>query len=327
LFNNLLWGSPDTEDEQTTARRRVQTVMRDQKMKALFEAGKSSKEIAIETGFSLQTVYGALRREGVELLIGAPRRRARPKGDRNAAIIEKYKNGASVNQIGTEYGVTRERVCQILRPHNLTNIKLEQRRVARELAESEREAIKEKMKGDRAAQVAAAIEIVRAGGSRNDAVRQTGLPVHLVLDACDKAGLPRHHGRWKREAEFQDRIKQIREKREQGKTWEEIGRAEYSWAIRHMPDVKSGRGKRHKKTPTEPRSAAIEQNARPASDPWTEERIIALRRMYFDGCSTQQIADVLGEGITRNAVIGKTNRLRAEKQLLPLDVPASEIAE
>ncbi|NIJ40371.1 GcrA cell cycle regulator [Parvibaculum indicum] len=42
---------------------------------------------------------------------------------------------------------------------------------------------------------------------------------------------------------------------------------------------------------------------------WTEAHIDALRKMWADGYSCSQIAKALGDGITRNAVIGKVHRL------------------
>ena len=42
---------------------------------------------------------------------------------------------------------------------------------------------------------------------------------------------------------------------------------------------------------------------------WTEERVDQLKTLWTEGLSASQIARVLGEGITRNAVIGKVHRL------------------
>lgn len=42
---------------------------------------------------------------------------------------------------------------------------------------------------------------------------------------------------------------------------------------------------------------------------WTEERIETLRTMWAARHSAKTIAGVLGEGVTRNAVIGKIHRL------------------
>lgn len=43
--------------------------------------------------------------------------------------------------------------------------------------------------------------------------------------------------------------------------------------------------------------------------PWTEQRIADLKKLYVDGFSASKIAAELGNGLTRNAVIGKIHRL------------------
>lgn len=42
---------------------------------------------------------------------------------------------------------------------------------------------------------------------------------------------------------------------------------------------------------------------------WTNEKVELLRRLWLDGKSASQIAAELGDGVTRNAVIGKVHRL------------------
>lgn len=42
---------------------------------------------------------------------------------------------------------------------------------------------------------------------------------------------------------------------------------------------------------------------------WTDERVDQLRKLWMEGLSASQIANTLGEGVTRNAVIGKVHRL------------------
>jgi GcrA cell cycle regulator len=42
---------------------------------------------------------------------------------------------------------------------------------------------------------------------------------------------------------------------------------------------------------------------------WTDERVEQLKQHWTDGKSASQIAGLLGDGITRNAVIGKVHRL------------------
>lgn len=51
---------------------------------------------------------------------------------------------------------------------------------------------------------------------------------------------------------------------------------------------------------------------------WTEERIEALRKHWDDGLSASQIAEKLGEGVTRNAVIGKAHRLGLKSRPSPV---------
>ena len=42
---------------------------------------------------------------------------------------------------------------------------------------------------------------------------------------------------------------------------------------------------------------------------WTDERVELLKKLWSDGLSASQIAAELGDGVTRNAVIGKVHRL------------------
>ena len=43
---------------------------------------------------------------------------------------------------------------------------------------------------------------------------------------------------------------------------------------------------------------------------WTDERVETLKKLWMEGLSASQIAGELGEGVTRNAVIGKVHRLK-----------------
>ena len=42
---------------------------------------------------------------------------------------------------------------------------------------------------------------------------------------------------------------------------------------------------------------------------WTDDRVELLRKLWLDGHSASQISAELGQGVTRNAVIGKVHRL------------------
>ncbi|HUV32684.1 MAG TPA: GcrA family cell cycle regulator [Devosiaceae bacterium] len=50
---------------------------------------------------------------------------------------------------------------------------------------------------------------------------------------------------------------------------------------------------------------------------WTDERVELLKRLWMEGLSASQIAAELGEGVTRNAVIGKVHRLKLSGRAKP----------
>ncbi len=51
---------------------------------------------------------------------------------------------------------------------------------------------------------------------------------------------------------------------------------------------------------------------------WTEDRIDQLKKLWDAGLSASQIAKELGEGVTRNAVIGKAHRLSLKSRPSPV---------
>ncbi|MDR3476326.1 MAG: GcrA family cell cycle regulator [Devosia sp.] len=50
---------------------------------------------------------------------------------------------------------------------------------------------------------------------------------------------------------------------------------------------------------------------------WTEERVELLKKLWMEGFSASQIAAELGDGVTRNAVIGKVHRLKLSGRAKP----------
>ena len=42
---------------------------------------------------------------------------------------------------------------------------------------------------------------------------------------------------------------------------------------------------------------------------WTEERVKKLKELWGKGSTASQIAEIIGGGVSRNAVIGKAHRL------------------
>jgi GcrA cell cycle regulator len=51
---------------------------------------------------------------------------------------------------------------------------------------------------------------------------------------------------------------------------------------------------------------------------WTDERIETLRSLWEKGLTASQIAEKLGEGLSRNAVIGKAHRLGLKSRPSPV---------
>lgn len=60
---------------------------------------------------------------------------------------------------------------------------------------------------------------------------------------------------------------------------------------------------------------------------WTDERIAKLSKLWDAGLSASQIAEKLGEGVTRNAVIGKAHRLGLASRPSPVKQDASKPAK
>ena len=51
---------------------------------------------------------------------------------------------------------------------------------------------------------------------------------------------------------------------------------------------------------------------------WTDERVTLLKQLWGEGKTAAEIAKFLGDGITRNAVIGKAHRLKLSSRLSPI---------
>ena len=56
-----------------------------------------------------------------------------------------------------------------------------------------------------------------------------------------------------------------------------------------------------------------------AGSPWNRERDDQLQRLWEAGKSGEQIARALGEGFTKNSVIGRVHRLQLERRPNPVE--------
>jgi GcrA cell cycle regulator len=64
-------------------------------------------------------------------------------------------------------------------------------------------------------------------------------------------------------------------------------------------------------------NAGFEDSQGGAKLSWTDERVELLKKLWGEGLSASQIAARLGQGITRNAVIGKVHRLNLSGRAQP----------
>lgn len=51
---------------------------------------------------------------------------------------------------------------------------------------------------------------------------------------------------------------------------------------------------------------------------WSDDRVALLKRLWGEGKTAAEIAKELGDGVTRNAVIGKAHRLKLSSRMSPI---------
>ncbi len=262
--------------------------------------------------------------------------RSGEKDDRNDIWCKLYEEGKTATDIGAMYGVSRERVYQILRKANLIERKWQRRRLASELIETDRLEIKAaKEEIDRQL-----IELVRGGLSIASAAGQLNLTVPHAMNVCQKHGVVSLHGRWR---DFSGRRNRLTEIVESGYSLnialltvsaEEGRQVTYNWVHRNCQELLAkNRRPANSVIPQPPEkppaTPQIQQHAirqvYPEID-WDEARQRRLCELWFKGSSAQQVADIFGD-CTRNAVIGQIRRLRVAGKLLSPDLKVSRQPE
>lgn len=253
--------------------------------------------------------------------------------NRNLSMAHDYEiEGLSLIDLAKKHGITRERVCQILRPAGIIESRGERNRIAREEAQAESQAIKAKFKADRAAKLAEVVHLVKQGYSINEAARRhPGLPKNLYAQAVKDAGVVSRHGRWRDQSKKVARARELRKAR---MSWiaisdqlkvEGFGGIYPAWVDRHCPDLMQEdayqpRADGSKKPIVRANSKARKTRRIPKpivniDDHWTPRLITRLLRLWLGGATAQQIADIFGEPFTRSSILGKLNRLRENGQL------------
>jgi sigma-70-like protein len=84
------------------------------------EAGRSIKDTAAELGVSYSTVFARAKRAGIAFK-RPPSPCIRVSDPSGEEMVKLYAEGQTLHQIGVRYGVTRERVRQILAKHHGIN--------------------------------------------------------------------------------------------------------------------------------------------------------------------------------------------------------------
>jgi len=133
---------------------------------------------------------------------------------RNAEIIAKYAEDPKVNsseKLGKKYGISRERVCQILRPANVIANAQERRAVAKEALKEASKKIRQDTMEAMETKLLQAMELVRGGMSERQAAGTVGLLkrgtfVNTLNKRCRLAGIPVGHGKHKDNTQRRARI-------------------------------------------------------------------------------------------------------------------------
>lgn len=168
---------------------------------------------------------------------------------RNAEIVRLYTldpRKYSATALGKTFGITRERVCQILRRVNAIGLAQERRALAKELLEAEKATARAAIANEWEERLAVAVELVRKGMACRQASMAVGMQAHSTFtNALRKKaqllGLGLSHSRWR---DFSERIAKMQGLLDRGHSVNSavnVLRAEgdrtihYAWARRHFP--------------------------------------------------------------------------------------------
>lgn len=162
-------------------------------MRGQYESGLTASAIAQEHGVAVMTVCRFIRAAGGTVHRGRPQATGTgvKNTDRADAMRAQYLGGATLQQIGNNFGVTRERVRQILRKTGVESLgrRPEHNRQAHKLTDAELNAV----------------DLYKSDVAPSEIAARTGVPVFALNAALHRLNIPRKGaGHWLRKAKDEE---------------------------------------------------------------------------------------------------------------------------
>lgn len=254
-----------------------------------------------------------------------PEKQPRPDNtERFAKICEMYDTGVSLAEVGKHFGITRERVRQILvkagKYDRHQGVMMPDRVAARERTE-ERLKRREERQALRTARKAKCLELYQQGRTYNDIAAELGVSVTYVVNYVGAAGLfnryPSTVGRKKRLTDEQKR--QIGERYAAGDDYREIAKT-FDISPKYVSHVAIALGFYRPVPERKPRPAVDRERHPGVAKPklldlltgahwnWSEDDLRRVQEMSAAGASASEIGRAVGR--SRNAIIGLWGRAR-----------------
>lgn len=237
-------------------------------MRGQYDSGLSAGTIAAEHGKSYATVVRYIRAVG-----GTIRPRGKQKTEhgvldtsRAEAMRERYLGGETLQQIGDDYGLTRERVRQILRKTNVDSLghRPEHCRQAHELTANELRAV----------------ELYQKDMSPAEVKAETGVSHAHLYAALKRLSIPRKGaGHWLRKAEDADVVALYIAGVKPAEIAERLGFAHATYVYRYL--ARAG---------VKPRKTGAKRGA-------LEAQAETIIRCYREGATYQELADRFGASV------------------------------
>lgn len=313
------------------------------------DAGMTRQETAKSIGLSYQTICFIAKDEAISFNRGG-----RPRDhEREADMLARFHSGETLQSIGDHFGITRERVRQIVERNGAVP-RYQQARIRRDqiVAAMRGEWLTSKELADRfGIDPASVLSIARDAGIKlpvrtreeeqdlaafaervkaGESIRAVSGGDHNLENRikiyCAGKGIKSLHGPWR---DLSHRYGIIRAGREAGKSWKELalevsaiekiaikGAALYNWAQAHIDDIpQPPRKPRRAKRPARPyrHKPAPAKVITASPDIVVKDTVKETAIANRDRATASQIAAAIG--VSRNSIIGHWNRARISGEL------------